>query len=90
VNIQRTEGVAALGIPRERMEAVGQEIAQAALTDPHWSKQRAYTITLAYQWGETPMTLGVTKHDDSSFQVLFLLDSEMEEMGFHKSEEKEP
>jgi hypothetical protein len=54
VTIQRTAGADPLGIPRERQEAIGQEIAQTALTDPHWSQQPSYTVALAYQCAPTP------------------------------------
>lgn len=87
VNIQRSEGVAALGIPRERMEAIAQEIALTGMTDSHWSKQRSYTVALAYEWGPTPLVLFVRK-DDLNFEVTFVLDSEVKQQGFRQADKE--
>jgi hypothetical protein len=38
VNIQRSDGLTALGITRHSVEAIAQEVAQIGITDPHWSK----------------------------------------------------
>lgn len=89
VHVQQSEGVAALGVPFERLEAVGSEVAGIGMTDPHWSKQPAYAISLGYSWGGTPITIGVKKNTGNStvnFDILFMLTSEIEALGFRQVE----
>lgn len=88
IHVQQTEGVAALAIPVEHLEAVGSEVAQIGMADPHWSKQPAYTINLEYSWGGTPITIGVKKTTNSrvQFDILLMLTNEIEALGFRQVE----
>jgi hypothetical protein len=86
VLIHQSEGVAALGIPRDRLEAIATGIAQIGMADPHWSKQQRYPITMAYEWGPTPLSLFV-RRDEVKFEVMIMLKREVEQRGFRLKEE---
>ena len=86
VMIHQTEGVAALGIPRERLEAIATGVAQIGMADPHWSKQQRYPITRAYEWGPTPLSMFVGR-DELKFEVMIMPTREIEQLGFRLREE---
>jgi hypothetical protein len=72
VEIQQTDGHAALNVPRERLEAIAQEVAQTGVEE--WGVEDATprTIALDNKWGDIDTIILVRRLSAVDFYVVFM------------------
>lgn len=77
VHIQQTDGHAELNIPVERLEAIGQEVAETGIEEWGIEDEMPRTVILDYQWGEIGTNIMVRRLSQAQFHVVFLTSAEM-------------
>src|SRR5439155_902063 len=69
VRIQQTDGHADLKIPVERLEAIGQEVAETGIEEWGIEDETPRTVILEYQWGEIGTNIMVRRLSAAQFHV---------------------
>lgn len=78
VEIQQTAGHAALNIPTERLEAIGQEVAETGVEEWGIEYGTPRTVVLDHQWGDIATNIMVRRLAVGRFHVVFLTHAELQ------------
>lgn len=78
VHIQQTDGHAELNLPVERLEAIGQEVAETGIEEWGIEDETPRTVILDYQWGNIETNIMVWRLSAAQFHVVFLTCAEMQ------------
>lgn len=73
ITIQQTEGFAALGVPREHLEALAEEIGQETFKQPDFK-----VLVLAHKWGIQKFNMIVRNLSNGAYQIIFAMPEEVE------------
>lgn len=84
VHIQQTDGHAELNIPVERLEAIGQEVAETGIEEWGIEDEMPRTVILDYHWGEIGTNIMVRRLSQAQFHVVFLTSAEMRSIAREK------
>ena len=68
ITIQQSERFAVLGVPREHLEALGEEIGQETLKQPDFN-----VLVLAHKWGTQAIKIIVRNLGDGDYHVVFAM-----------------
>jgi hypothetical protein len=77
VEIQQTDEHAALNVPRERLEALGHEVAQTGIEEWGIEDGTPRTIVLENKWGSTDTNIMVRRLSAMKFHVVFMTKTEL-------------
>jgi hypothetical protein len=73
ITVQQSERFAALGVPREHLEALAEEIGQETLKQPDFR-----VLVLAHKWGTQDIKIIVRNLGDSDYHVVFAMPDDVQ------------
>jgi hypothetical protein len=73
ITIQQSERFATLGVPREHLEALGEEIGQETVKQPEFN-----ALVLAHKWGNHDIRMIVRNLGSGDYHIVFAMPEDVE------------
>ncbi len=73
ITIQQTERFAVLGVPREHLEALAEEIGQETFEQPPFN-----ALVLVHEWGRWNIRMIVRNLGSGAFHIVFAMPEDVE------------